>query len=498
MTGVSRRAALGLFGIGATGIGVGAGVLIDRSSGSVNAAGAGQAAAASTAPVTVASWAATRGDRYYIGHRGSGDVYPEHSLEAYLGALAGGAACLEISVGMTSDGVLVCMHDPTYDRTTTAKGIISALPSTVLRGIRLSLPQLGPAWAADPTVQVPLLEDVLRAVGGRAVLCLEAKNGNAFPAVLAAVQAHGLKNSVMIKLGYNSARIAKAKAAGYPVFAYFGATADVTADRIKTLAGQLDRTRDCLVIPTLDDDNLVKTAVETGIPVWAFAVHRRSEAAHFFALGCKGIVASSLKYVSTAEPSATADTWSFGAIAPGEMTKDPSSAAYAPTWSEDEMRLGAKGSQHFLTLGQLGPVAAAAASYTVEFESSWPTLPGTTDDNMSLVFGHADDAYYQHRSGLGTGYHAILRANGSLELFRHQDGQPDGVQLGSTAKTPAPTAGQWMKFRLSVTPSDITWARTDVAGATISASDRTVRGGYLHLGRSSTDGVLAFRGLSVS
>lgn len=92
------------------------------------------------------SWAAQRGPRYFIAHRGSGDIYPEHSMEGYLAAVRAGARCLEISVGSTSDGRLVCMHDPTCDRTTSAKGTIAALPSTVLRGVRLSATQLGPAW----------------------------------------------------------------------------------------------------------------------------------------------------------------------------------------------------------------------------------------------------------------------------------------------------------------------------------------------------------------
>src|SRR5664280_2244898 len=72
-------------------------------------------------PVTAPEWAAVRGPRYHVAHRGSGDVLPEHSMPAYQAAVDWGAACLEISVGITSDGVLICMHDPTYDRTTTRR-----------------------------------------------------------------------------------------------------------------------------------------------------------------------------------------------------------------------------------------------------------------------------------------------------------------------------------------------------------------------------------------
>lgn len=494
MTGVSRRVALGAFGVGVAGVGVGAGVLVDHRSSSPTAS----ISTNSGRTVTVASWAAARGAQYYIGHRGSGDVYPEHSMEAYAGAVAGGAKCMELSVAMTADGVLICMHDLTYDRTTSAQGAIAATPSTVLRGIHLSAPQLGPAWANAPLPQVPLLDDVLRAFGGRLVLCIEAKDDAAYPGIMDAVKSHGLQDSVIVKAIYKSPRVAQAKSAGYPVFAYFGASTDVSADRITKLASALDPKTDYLIVPLGTADPLVKQAVATGIPVWAFAAHRRSDAARYFALGCRGIICSSLKYISTARPTTTTDTWMFGAVAPGEMTRDPASAVLAPTWSGNELHLGAQGKQHFLTLGQLGPLESAGATYTIQFDASWPTLPSTLTENMTLAFGHGDDAYYQHRSGLGNGYHALLRADGRLELFRHDDERTDGTSLAASVQSPAPTPGQWLKFQLEVTPTRITWSRTDVAGATVSATDHTYRGGYLHIGRSSTDGVLAFRSLSVN
>jgi hypothetical protein len=327
---------------------------------------------------------------------------------------------------------------------------------------------------------------------------VEAKNDAAYPAVMAAIEAHGLKDSVIAKIYYNSPRIAEAKAAGYSVFAYFGSASDITDARIAALAQQLDAKSDYLVLPTDASDAQVRRAVATGIPVWSFPAHRRSEAAKSFSLGCHGVICSSLRYISHTGPTAVADTWASGAIAPGEMTKDPGSAAYAPTWLQNELHLGLQGSQHFLTLGQFGPVAAAGQTYTVEFQASWPTLPAALTDNMTIAFGHEDDAYYQHRSGLGNGYHAILRGDGRLQLFRHQDGQLDGIQLGPSIRTPSPRAGQWMSFALRVTPTTITWSRTDTTNPAVSVGDSTVRGGYLHIGRSSTDGELAFRSLSIS
>lgn len=494
---MSRRAVLGAIAVGS---GVGAALLTSSS---------GPAAPAALAPsdreVTVSHWLVTRRRPYFIGHRGSGDVFPEHSMEAYEGAVGWGAPCVEVSVNMTSDKVLICMHDGTYDRTTIGTGKIALQPSTVLRSTYLSQSQLGPAWAEAPRPRVPLFDQVLRVFGGRTVLIVEAKNDAAYPSMKSMIEVRGLAQSVILKLDHTSRRFAEAAAAGYSLFGYIGSDTELTIANIRALADKLNKNRDCLVVPAYSkngyvDDSLVVYAVSTGIPVWVFPVHRRVDVTHFLALGVSGFVTSSYFYVSTNAPSAIADTWKSVAIAPGEITRDPSSPSYAPKWSQDGtgvLTLRAQNKQHFLTLGQLGPLKNAKTTYSIEFEASWAVLPADLASNLTLCFGHVDDAYYEHRSGLGTGYHAIIRADGRLALFLHRDRTVDGVSLGETKGVPA-AAGNWMRFKLQVSPSMITWSRLDGTGSSVTARQSEVRGGYLHIGRSSTDGSGAFRNFWIS
>ena len=148
--------------------------------------------------ITLAQWRQTRGQHYLIGHRGSGDVRPEHTIQAYDAAMAWGANALEISTSSTSDGVLVCMHDLTYDRTTNGRGAINAQPSSVLDRIRVTQPQLGQAWMTPPLPRVPRLDDVLARYGGHAVLCIEAKRDADYAAMIALVERHGLQDSVIV------------------------------------------------------------------------------------------------------------------------------------------------------------------------------------------------------------------------------------------------------------------------------------------------------------
>ena len=53
-----------------------------------------------------------------IAHRGASGEAPEHTLEAYRLALKYGADFVEPDLQVTKDGVLVCLHDTTLERTT--------------------------------------------------------------------------------------------------------------------------------------------------------------------------------------------------------------------------------------------------------------------------------------------------------------------------------------------------------------------------------------------
>jgi glycerophosphoryl diester phosphodiesterase len=53
-----------------------------------------------------------------IAHRGASAYAPEHTLEAYRLAIEQGADYVEPDLQVTRDGVLVCLHDRTLERTT--------------------------------------------------------------------------------------------------------------------------------------------------------------------------------------------------------------------------------------------------------------------------------------------------------------------------------------------------------------------------------------------
>lgn len=104
-----------------------------------------------------------------VAHRGASADFPEHSLEAYLAAIDVGADGLECDVRLTADGHLVCLHDPTVDRTSDGRGRVSGLTLAQLRRMEWGSDSQGPL-----TVQE--LFELVRDCGRRVELAVETKH----------------------------------------------------------------------------------------------------------------------------------------------------------------------------------------------------------------------------------------------------------------------------------------------------------------------------------
>jgi glycerophosphoryl diester phosphodiesterase len=62
-----------------------------------------------------------------VGHRGASAHEAEHTVAAYRRALDDGADGVECDVRLTRDGTLVCVHDRRVNRTSSGRGVVSAL-----------------------------------------------------------------------------------------------------------------------------------------------------------------------------------------------------------------------------------------------------------------------------------------------------------------------------------------------------------------------------------
>ncbi|HEY9036483.1 MAG TPA: glycerophosphodiester phosphodiesterase [Pseudomonadales bacterium] len=98
-----------------------------------------------------------------IGHRGARGHAPENTLASIRKALALGARAVEVDVHCC-DGELVVIHDDTVERTTNGHGTVQSFALNALR-----------ALDAGNGERIPLLQEVMDAIEGKAAINIELK-----------------------------------------------------------------------------------------------------------------------------------------------------------------------------------------------------------------------------------------------------------------------------------------------------------------------------------
>ena len=133
---------------------------------------------------------AHRGGRYYPG-------YPENALETFQYTLSQTPAMIECDVEMTSDSVLVLLHDRSLDRTTTGTGKIKEKPWSYVNQL-----QLIDDFGDTTNFKVPTLDEALKWSRKNALLELDVKRGVPFEKVIEAVKKNQVEDYVII-ITYN-------------------------------------------------------------------------------------------------------------------------------------------------------------------------------------------------------------------------------------------------------------------------------------------------------
>lgn len=452
--------------------------------------------ASATRPNLVTEFHATT--PYYIcAHRGSGDHMVEHTAEAYDLGLSMGFPAVEVSAQPTADGVVICMHDLTLDRTTSASGNVQDTAWSQLQGqiVDYGATQFGAGHTA--TYRVPALGPVLARWQHRGVVYLEAKaDGHAVLDVVERFPESG--KWIVWKFfrpdnGVLPTHATRARALGLHLWIYVND--DDTDELIQTTAGIADS----LGIELTASDAKIAVAVATGKPVMVHPVRRRSERDRLVALDVAGIMSTAPAYVGNDEPRMT--TWAglrAGARMPGDYWASESrQGTFNP--ADSSLTLG-QGSNGGIVLGSLCPPASGAGGYRVRFDLKWPTLPVDSNSHSDLYLCHASDAPYinQTTTNVDGGYHLFPRVNGTIAIFRHDPGVSSGTSL-ATATASAAVADTWMSFEADVTPTQIIFRRTDVSPTvTASAANTQYRGGYLGFSAATTSVAPVLRNVSVA
>lgn len=416
-------------------------------------------------------------------HRGSGMLYPEHTLEAYRASLAEGAPAIEVSVQRTKDGVLVCFHDTTVLRMTGLTGAVSDYTyAQLLNGVKVKAQTLlGAGWADQP---IPTITQVLDEMLSRCIILLEPKTNDAVvPLQNLMDRLYPNAADVVIWKLYYTNSTAWAASRGYKTWLYVDATTtQEQADAVEigvdqpTFWGVPHNATDTIIGQFVNRTNDFGPDPKA-VMVWE--VHRISERERFRNLGVKGIMSPQWSYLYNHER-LTASKFNLKVVEPGMMGVANYDPAYAPQFdSNGRAYLNAIPNQSFM-LGGHRP-DDPSATYQIQFGMVWDTVPGA-NIHSGIAFGRTDDSKYQFSTANAVGgYHIAVRSDGTLQIYRHDPGVTTGVKLAETVThSQTPTNGGVMTFTIDVTPTTITLTRTDVATTAIVATDSTYRGEYVH------------------
>lgn len=167
-------------------------------------------------------------------HRGGPMAgFPENALETFDNATKYAPMVIEMDMALTADGIIVLMHDETFDRTTTCNGqILSIAYQELLKCVLVDND------GKITTFKVPTLKDTLLWAREKVVLNLDFKKSVSYARVVEMVRAtNSVDNVVMVSRNlaqaqamhragpelmlsvpiYNAAMLTKVKASGLPL-----------------------------------------------------------------------------------------------------------------------------------------------------------------------------------------------------------------------------------------------------------------------------------------
>lgn len=112
-----------------------------------------------------------KNNRFIAAHRGASGNAPENTLEAFRQAIACGAMMVEADVQITKDNVPIVFHDDELGRTVSGTGLIAEYTYDELKNLSAGI------WFKKEyeNERIPLLDELIEFIKGRAYLGLEIK-----------------------------------------------------------------------------------------------------------------------------------------------------------------------------------------------------------------------------------------------------------------------------------------------------------------------------------
>lgn len=231
-----------------------------------------------------------------IAHRGSRILWPENTMTAFSGAVELGFDWLETDLHLTSDGVLVCVHDATLDRTTNRIGPVSALTFSELETV-----DAGYTHASDEEfpfrgvgVRIPALEEVVTSFPS-ARLVLDLKRDGLVEPLWELIQRHDLADRLVVG-SFSDRRLAAFRRASRGSVATSTGPVRSVAALTGALAGRALKLADAVQFPVSVgrfaplNSRTVASFHRSGYQAHVWTVNDKAEMHRFYDLGVDAVI----------------------------------------------------------------------------------------------------------------------------------------------------------------------------------------------------------------
>lgn len=235
------------------------------------------------------------GARLVIGHRGAAARFPENTFAAFDYAVGLGVDAIEFDLRLTRDGVLVVIHDPTLDRTTSGSGPVADQTVGQLAafdaGARFS-PDGRNFPFAGTGIRIPTLEKLLERYPTIPLL-IELKVPETAPEALRVFRRHGCEDRVLVD-SFDSRALRLFKGSGVATgAAKWDVVSLVWRSAVRLLPRSLPYAALCIPerygidVPV---PRLVRAAASLAIPTHVWTVNDPADARRLWSEGVVGII----------------------------------------------------------------------------------------------------------------------------------------------------------------------------------------------------------------
>jgi glycerophosphoryl diester phosphodiesterase len=408
---------------------------------------------------------------WIIAHRGGWNVAPEHTLEAYRMCVASGIRFIEPDVQVLPDGTVVVMHDGTINRTTTGSGNVADQTAASWQlllnddGARL------PGWTTN--LRCPTFDDVLREFGNRVVIVPEAKNAGAGAAIVGKLLEYGIRKDMVIIQSPHLTELAPAMAAGYPCMRMSN------TNYAETLSAGIEFTGF-----GWNETAKIAAATAAGLRVIVWTTQRNVDLESALAAGAIAAFSDDPVYQAglhrTRQDRYGSKAFYHGDIRSNRVTMDGAESAIVvstKSWANQDTVL----------LGWASPVEEPE-NFVLDFSMKFTGV--SSDSAFGVIATQTTDRAIVNDlpESAKISMNLIMRRDGRMELhvFDGAVGGPRAVSSEAAIPGEMIALDAWVPFRLTVTPTQLTLQRLDMAVSATLVNNQ-VRGAYLFAGSKGAD-----------